>query len=92
MSSFTPLLLDSSPIIAGRLDIFRTQTLVPLEPVDKKAQAANDEFDQIIDSTIGLAIDAVPVADPPVVNSRAGLYIYIHSLVSSYFFSAADSC
>jgi hypothetical protein len=65
---------------------------VPLEPVDKKAQAANDELDQIIDSTIGLAIDAVPVVDLPVVNSRAGLYIYIHSLVSSYLFRVVDYC
>lgn len=67
-------------MMAQRLELFRTQTLLPLEPVDKKAQAANDEIDQIIDSTMG--IDAVPVVDLPVVNSRGGLYIYLHSLVS----------
>ena len=68
-------------MIAQRLELFRTQNLLPLEPVDKKAQAANDEIDQIIDSTMG--IDAVPVVDLPVVNSRAGLYVYLHSLVSA---------
>jgi mediator of RNA polymerase II transcription subunit 5 len=67
-------------MIAQRLELFRTQNLLPLEPVDKKAQAANDEIDQIIDSTLG--IDVVPVVDLPAVNSRAGLYVYLHSLVS----------
>jgi mediator of RNA polymerase II transcription subunit 5 len=69
-------------MIAEKLELFRTQTLVPLDPIDKKTQAANDEIDQMIDSSMGMGIDSIPVVDLPTVNSRAGLYIYLHSLVS----------
>jgi mediator of RNA polymerase II transcription subunit 5 len=71
-------------MIAERLDQFRTQTLLPLDPIDKKTQAANDEIDQMIDSSLALGIDTIPVVDLPTVNSRAGLYVYLHSLVSAF--------
>jgi len=74
-------------MIAERLDQFRTQTLLPLDPIDKKTQAANDEIDQMIDSSLALGIDTIPVVDLPTVNSRAGLYVYFHSLVSALSFS-----
>jgi hypothetical protein len=41
----------------------------------------------MIDSTLALGIDTIPVVDLPPVNSRAGLYIYLHSLVSALSFS-----
>lgn len=75
-------------MIAERLDHFRTQTLLPLLPIDKEIQAANDEIDKMIDSSLALGIETISVIDLPTVNSRAGLYIYLHSLViilSSYF-------
>jgi mediator of RNA polymerase II transcription subunit 5 len=75
-------------MIAERLEQFRTQTLLPLDPIDKKTQAANDEIDQMIDSSLALGIDTIPVVDLPTINSRAGLYIYFHSLVSALSFSA----
>ncbi len=81
LAAFTPQLVHTSAMIAERLESFRNRTLIPLEPIDKKAQAANDEIDQIIDSSMALSIDAIPVVDLPVVNSRAGLYIYLHSLL-----------
>jgi mediator of RNA polymerase II transcription subunit 5 len=71
------MLLHSSAMIAERLEQFRIQTLLPLDPIDKKTQAANDEIDQMIDSSLALGI-----VDLPTVNSRAGLYVYFHSLVS----------
>lgn len=69
-------------MIAERLDQFRTQIPLPLDPIDKKTQAANDEIDQMIGSSLALGIDTIPVVDLPTVNSRAGLYVYLHSLVS----------
>lgn len=72
---------SSQPGIAERIELFRTQTLVPLEPVDKKTQAANDEINQLLESTIGLGMDSIPVVDLPVQNFRAGLYVYLNSLV-----------
>lgn len=68
--------------MAERLELFRTQTLVPLEPVEKKPQVASDEIDQMIDSA--LSMESIPVADLPIINSRAGLYIYLNSLVGFY--------
>jgi mediator of RNA polymerase II transcription subunit 5 len=84
IANFTPLLLHSSAMIAERLDQFRTQSILPLLPIDKKTQAANDEIDKMIDSSLALGIDTVPVIDLPTVNSRAGLYVYLHSLVSRF--------
>ena len=78
-----PLLLQSSPQNAARLEVFRTQTLLTIEPVDKKEQAVETEINEILDSTIGIGIDSIVVADLPTMNSRAGLYIYLNSLVST---------
>jgi mediator of RNA polymerase II transcription subunit 5 len=71
-------------MVAERLELFRTQTIVPLEPIDKKAQAASDEIDKLIDSTMAMGINGIPVLDLPVLNTRAGLYVYLHSLVSIF--------
>lgn len=82
LTLFAPTIVNSSqPGIAERIELFRTQTLVPLEPVDKKTQAANDEINQLLESTIGLGMDSIPVVDLPVQNFRAGLYVYLNSLV-----------
>jgi mediator of RNA polymerase II transcription subunit 5 len=80
LSNFVPLLLQSSPQSAARLELFRTQTMVDIEPIDKKAIEANKEIDAILDE--GMGIDSVAVADLPALNSRAGLYVYLNSLVS----------
>ncbi|APA07744.1 hypothetical protein sscle_03g025140 [Sclerotinia sclerotiorum 1980 UF-70] len=83
MAGFVPLLLQSSPQNAQRLDAFRTQTLITILPVNKKEQAANAEINDILDSTMGMNIDNIVIADLPAVNSRAGLYIYLNSLLVS---------
>ncbi|KAF4613413.1 hypothetical protein G7Y89_g15474 [Cudoniella acicularis] len=81
LGNFVPLLLQSSPQNAARLEVFRTQTLVALEPVDKKEVSANKEIDEILDEGIGLGIDSIVVVELPTMNSRAGLYIYLNSLL-----------
>ena len=45
LGNFVPFLLASSPQSAARLEVFRTQTLVAIEPVDKKEQQANKADD-----------------------------------------------
>ena len=84
LANFVPLLLQSSPQGAARLELFRTQTLVEIEPVDKKEIDANKEIDAILDEGMDLGIDSVVVADLPTMNSRAGLYVYLNSLVSEF--------
>jgi mediator of RNA polymerase II transcription subunit 5 len=82
LESFAPLLLHTSPQSAARLELFRTQTLVAVEPVDKKDVSANKEIDELLDEGIELGIDSIVVVELPTMNSRAGLYIYLNSLVS----------
>ncbi len=84
LATFVPFLLQSSPQNAARLEVFRTQTMVAIEPVDKKEAAANKEIDEILDEGMGLGPDNMVIAEIPVVNSRAGLYIYLDSLVSPF--------
>lgn len=78
--NFTPLLINGSSMFAERLELY-TKTLVALEPIDKKAQKAGAEIDQIIDSAMALGMDNIPVVEVPTMNSRAGLYVYLNSLV-----------
>ncbi|KAK0719808.1 mediator complex, subunit Med5 [Lasiosphaeris hirsuta] len=83
LEAFIPSVLQNAPQIAPQasqiatqLEIFRTQTLASFEPEDKK-DAAVAEISSYMDSIIGL--DSVQVPEIPIVNSRAGLYIYINA-------------
>ncbi|KAH6649137.1 mediator of RNA polymerase II transcription subunit 5 [Truncatella angustata] len=78
LTSFVPSIMQSgASAIADRLEAFRTGTLASFEPVDKKNEAAKAEFDDLLDSTLGL--ENFPVTELPVVNTRAGLYIYLNA-------------
>ena len=81
LANFLPFLGQSSAQSAGRLQVFLTQTLVTIEPVDKKVIAASKEIDEMLGEGIELGIESVVAADLPIMNSRAGLYIYLNSLV-----------
>jgi mediator of RNA polymerase II transcription subunit 5 len=83
LASFVPLLLQSSPQSAARLEVFRTQTMLAIEPIDKKAKAAEKEIEDILEEGMALGVDSMAVAEMPTMNSRAGLYVYLNSLVSS---------
>jgi mediator of RNA polymerase II transcription subunit 5 len=83
LASFVPMLLQSSPQSAARLELFRTQTLMVLEPIQKKEEGASKEIDEILDDHLAMGgIDSIVVVELPTVNCRAGLYIYLNSLVS----------
>jgi mediator of RNA polymerase II transcription subunit 5 len=83
LANFIPLLLQSSPQSAARLELFRTQTILAIEPVDKKERAADKEIEDILEEGMALGVESMVVADMPAMNSRAGLYVYFNSLVST---------
>jgi mediator of RNA polymerase II transcription subunit 5 len=71
--------MQASSEIAGQLELFRTQTLSKFLPADKK-DAAVSEMNSYMDNLLGL--DSFQLPDLPIVNSRAGLYIYLNAAVS----------
>jgi mediator of RNA polymerase II transcription subunit 5 len=85
LENFVPLLMQTSPQIEGRIELFRTQNLVAILPVEKKEKeiTASKEIDEMLEVGAGVELDleSIVVADLPTMNSRAGLYIYLNSLV-----------
>ncbi|KAK3940761.1 mediator complex, subunit Med5 [Diplogelasinospora grovesii] len=77
LDSFIASMMQSQPDIAGRLELFRGQTLASFEPADKKKDAAVSDMSSYMDNLIGL--DNFQVPEIPIVNSRAGLYIYLNA-------------
>lgn len=75
----SPLLPQFQQFI-NKLELFRTETLTPLDPVDKSKQAANAVMDDILDSTVG--VDNLVIPEIPISNTRAGLYVYLNASVS----------
>lgn len=83
LAGLVPLLLESSPQSAGRLEIFRTETLAGFEPPEvKEAKAeADKEIEDILQAELGPGLDSMVVEELPNVNTRAGLYVHLNSLV-----------
>jgi mediator of RNA polymerase II transcription subunit 5 len=81
LAKFVPYMPHQASDIANRLEVFRTQTLVGFEPVDrekqKEAEDANTQVYEVFDQTVGL--DSFQVSELPVQNTRAGLYIYLNA-------------
>ncbi|KAK3325677.1 mediator complex, subunit Med5 [Apodospora peruviana] len=77
LEGFIPTIIQTSHEIASRLDLFRTETLASFEPVTDKKDTAISEMNSYMDNLIGLERFQVP--EIPVVNSRAGLYIYLNA-------------
>ncbi|KND93570.1 Mediator of RNA polymerase II transcription subunit 5 [Tolypocladium ophioglossoides CBS 100239] len=70
--------LQPSPGFVERLEIFRSETLARLDPVDKKKQAAdNAAMDELLETTVGLENFVIP--DIPISTTRAGLYVYLNA-------------
>ncbi|KAG5978763.1 hypothetical protein E4U55_005966 [Claviceps digitariae] len=69
--------LQPAPFV-DRLELFRTDTLAKLDPIDKKNQAAaNAAMDELLETTVGL--DNFVIQDMPISNTRAALYIYLNA-------------
>ncbi|OAQ77615.1 mediator of RNA polymerase II transcription subunit 5 [Purpureocillium lilacinum] len=70
--------LEGAPGFAERLEMFRSETLAKFDPADKKKQAAaNAAMDELLENAAGL--DDFVVADIPISNTRAGLYVHLNA-------------
>ncbi|KAM3516078.1 hypothetical protein MY11210_000360 [Beauveria gryllotalpidicola] len=65
------------PLYIERLEIFRTQTLAQLDPIDEKKKAANAAMEELLDSTVGS--DSFVIPEILISNSRAALYVYLNA-------------
>ncbi|KAI9049255.1 hypothetical protein LZ554_007102 [Drepanopeziza brunnea f. sp. 'monogermtubi'] len=83
LAGFVPLLIESSPQSAGRLEIFRTETLISFEPPEpnEPKTGADKEIEDMLQAGLEPGVDSMVVEELPVVNTRAGLYIYLNSLL-----------
>ena len=92
---FPALIMQNAPPVAARLEGFVTGTLPGLAPVKasekeekKEGGGAEKEMDDLLGGVggLGMGLNAEPdtmiVEEVPIMNSRAGLYIYLNSLVS----------
>ncbi|KAG6003697.1 hypothetical protein E4U21_001805 [Claviceps maximensis] len=69
--------LQPAPFV-DRLEMFRTDILAKLDPIDKKKQAAaNAAMDELLETTVGS--DNYVIQDMPISNTRAALYIYLNA-------------
>lgn len=71
--------LQPVPQVVERLELFRTETLAKLDPVDKKKPTANAAMDEMLESAVALEQFVVP--EIPISNTRAGLYVYLNAMV-----------
>jgi mediator of RNA polymerase II transcription subunit 5 len=90
LGTFIATLVQNSPQSAARLEMFRTETLVALLPEEKEKEpesrkdGVEKEMDDILEGGLGLSpgLEMMVVEDLPSMNSRAGLYVFLNSLVS----------
>jgi mediator of RNA polymerase II transcription subunit 5 len=68
--------------------LFLTEKLASFEPVDKAKASKDAEVADLVDSTVGL--EAVVIPDLVIVNSRAGLYIYLNACVRRSIFGSCS--
>jgi len=81
LANFIPLLQSAPPGTTERLEVFRTKTLISIQPIDKKDIAASKEIDEMLGEGIEVNPDNVDVPELSIMRSRAGLYIYFNALV-----------
>ena len=76
--------VQTSPDVAHRLEIFRSQTLAAFDPVDPEQISAETAMDSIMNmESLMPGHESLQIPDTPVVLSRAGLYIYLNAVVRS---------
>lgn len=78
------MLMQNSPQGAARLEGFLAETMPAIEPLEKTAKISVDkEIEVIIEEGLedAMAVDSIIVREFAVVNTRAGLYVYLNSLL-----------
>ncbi|KAI9801411.1 MAG: hypothetical protein M1825_003390 [Sarcosagium campestre] len=79
LSLYIPFLSQTSLQIANRLEAFQRQHHIFDGPSVKEMESLLDGVE--VDALQMNGIDAINVADAPILNSRAGLYIFLNSLL-----------
>ncbi|KAK4163563.1 putative mediator of RNA polymerase II transcription subunit 5 [Cladorrhinum sp. PSN259] len=79
LETFIPQVMHISPDFSGRLELFRTEHLLTFDSAEKKDAAVAD-MNSYMDSLMGL--DSFQVSEIPVLNTRAGLYIYLSAALA----------
>ncbi|KAI6247282.1 Mediator of RNA polymerase II transcription subunit 5 [Erysiphe necator] len=78
------MVFQNSPQGAARLEVFRTETLSAIEPEQKAPKnSMTKDVDDIIDEGLGemISVDNMIINDIVEVNTRAGLYVFLNSLL-----------
>ena len=93
LSLYIPFLLATSPQSASRLEEFQRQYEIYEAP---SANANSSGIDHVIanatnEASQGLSMESLNIVDGPIINSRAGLYIYLNALVCFRFLELLDS-
>jgi mediator of RNA polymerase II transcription subunit 5 len=83
LSLYIPFLLATSPQSASRLEELQRQYEIYEA---SSASAHSSGIDHVIanankEASQGMSMESINVVDGPVINSRAGLYIYLNALV-----------
>lgn len=81
LASFIQI-LQPVPQFAEKLEVFRTETLAQMDPIDKKSSAAaNAAMDELLDSTVGSENFVIP--EIAISTTRTGLFVYLSASVSN---------
>ena len=83
LEAFALGLGQTSPEVAGRLEMLRTRTLAALDPADTKQNNTDSALDTTIMGMDNLmsGLDSFEIVDIAMAYSRAGLYIYLNAAV-----------
>ncbi|TQS38587.1 hypothetical protein Golomagni_00905 [Golovinomyces magnicellulatus] len=85
LSDFIPLMvLQNSTQGAARLEVFRTEKLLEIEPTQKLLKRNVDkEIEDIVEEGLedAMAVENMIVSEIAPVNTKAGLYVYLNSLL-----------
>ncbi|KAI1002732.1 Mediator of RNA polymerase II transcription subunit 5 [Podosphaera aphanis] len=85
LTSFISIMfLHNSPQTASRLETFRSETFPAIEPVEKTVKNGIDmDIEEIIKEGLdsSMAVENIVVSEMAYVNTRAGLYVFLNSLL-----------
>lgn len=72
-------MLQPVPQFAEKLELFRTETLAAMDPVDQTTTAAAEAMNEMLDANVGAESMVIPemVLSP----TRTGLFVYLSSLL-----------
>ena len=76
LDAFLPTLMHLTTDITGRLEHFRSEVLARYAPQEKKSMDMPSFMNDL-----SMSLESFQVPELPIVNTRAGLYIYLGAAV-----------